>query len=148
MDVSQLEEFSGVSPFLQHIAILKEYEQYANQIPNDIASAVYYTGGGPLLYLLLFKEDEYFYVIYDVKKNRIESTKEDALLDLLKCTKDTPTANVGADEVERLAQKARKVWERQNDFKSYEDVERICACYLIPNSMKVEFSDMVKGELR
>ncbi len=133
-----------MSPFLRHIAVLREHEPYANQIPNDIASAMYYDGDKPLLYLLLTKEGEYFHIIYDVNKDSIEPIKEDALLDLIQCNAQTPVANVGADEVERIAQKCRKLWEQENDFEFYDDVERICACYLIPEKMKTGFREMIE----
>lgn len=147
VDISQLEEFSGVSPFLRHIAVLKEHEQYADQIPNDIASAMYYDGHKQLIYLLFLLKAEYFHVLYDVKKNSIEPIKEDELLDLIQCTPQTAVANIGADEVELWAQKGRRLWEQQIAPHSSEDVERICACYLIPRKMEKEFRNFMEGRI-
>ncbi|MEZ4849069.1 MAG: hypothetical protein R3B93_10735 [Bacteroidia bacterium] len=53
VDTTQLEEFTGVSPFIKHLTALKENEDYAETIPNDISSAINYSGTKELLYLLL-----------------------------------------------------------------------------------------------
>ena len=132
IDINKLEEFSGVSPYLRHTAILKEHETYAASIPNDISSARYYNGKSPLLYLLLHKEEEYYPILYNMQTNQIDPVKEDALLDLLQCLPSTLVASTSADEVEKVAQKARKLWEEREGIDSPNSVDRICACLLIP----------------
>ena len=147
VDIGQLEEFSGVSPFLRHITMLKQHEEYANQIPNDITSAFCYKGNKLLLYLLLTYEKEYHLILYDVKRKKLESIKEDALLDLIQCTTDTPIANIGADKIEHLTQRSRSMWIKQNENIQAEKVERICACLLIPKAMEVSFEEMINEEI-
>jgi superfamily II DNA or RNA helicase len=143
VDIGQLEEFSGVSPFLRHITVLKQHEQYATQIPNDITSAFYYAGEKLLMYLLLLQEQEYHLILYDVKNKKLELIKEDALLNLIQCTAETPVASIDPDKIERLAQKSRQLWEKENDGIAKEDTERICACLLVPEHMEIGFDDML-----
>ena len=143
VDISQLEEFSGVSPYLRHIAILKEQETYAANTPNDISSARYYNGKHPLLYLLLYKEEEYYPILYNIHSNHIDPIKEDALLDLLQCLPTTPVANTSADEVEQYAQISRKLWEQQEGIETPNAIERICACLLIPEKQREVFDKIL-----
>lgn len=143
VDIGQLEEFSGVSPFLKHITVLKQHEEYASQIPDDITSAFQYSGNKLLLYLLLRHEGEYQLILYDVKRKKLESIKEDALLNLIQCTVETPIANISPDKIERLAQKSRQLWIKQNEGDITGKIERVCACLLIPFSQELSFREMI-----
>ncbi|MEM1321607.1 MAG: helicase-related protein [Bacteroidota bacterium] len=148
VDIGQLEEFSGVSPFLRHITVLKQNEEYANQIPNDITSAYHYRGDKMLLYLLLAYEKEFHLILYDLKQKRLEPTKEDALLNLIQCTAETPIANVSPDMIERLAQKSRLLWIKQNKNIDLDKVERICSALLIPHQMETSFREMIEDSMK
>jgi superfamily II DNA or RNA helicase len=147
-EVSELEEYSGVSPFLRHITVLKEHEEYANQIPDDISSVMVYKGRRQLLYLLLRQGIEYHRVIYDLKSQTIESIKEDELLALIQCNKETPIANFPVDELEKQAQFVRKLWEAKylTEENRKEKVERICALLLIPKGKESKFEEIIKPE--
>ena len=142
-DQTQLEEFTGVSPFLRHLTILKENEDYAASIPDDIQSALTYKGKRELLYLLLKYKEDYFRLIYDIKEQKIDSIKEDALLDLIACKKETPPAAIRPDQIEICAQKARSLWEERQDFDVDEEVERICALYLVPGEREKGFEEAI-----
>lgn len=142
VDIKEIEEFTGVSPYLHHISTLKKYEDYIKTIPNDIVSVTYYKGKKQLLYLLLFYRDEYFYIIYHPEKDDLRDMKEDDLLDILKCSPDTELLAVDIDEIEKLAQRTRKKWEKQHPEILPNEVERICACLLVPKAQKTTFSSL------
>jgi len=148
-EVSQLEEYSGVSPFLKHITILKENEMYADEIPDDISSTMVYQGKRQLLYLLLRHGVEYHRVIYDLKNKTIESIKEDELLDLIRCDRERPIANIGIDELENEAQLVRKLWEAKyvTEENRKDKVERICALMLIPKGKEEKFEEFIRVDL-
>lgn len=135
-DPSQIEEFSGVSPFLRHITTLQEHEAYAKAIPNDITSAMVYLGQRELMYLLLEYSNEQITILYDPKKEKIESPKEDYLLNLIKCNPSTPVAEVDPSQIEKLAQKAKKSWMEKKEITNEQAVSRVCALYLIPQKAK------------
>jgi len=131
-DISKIEEFSGVSPFLLHLNELQRNENYAKEIPNDISSALEYSGNERLLYLLLFYKDEYFRIIYNIDKKIFEKIEEDELLNLIQCKKDTQPATIDPDEIEKQAQKTRQLWMKIKKINSPDAVQRICALYIVP----------------
>lgn len=142
-DATQIEEFSGVSPFLKHVAILQENQDYAAGIPNDISSAMVYDGSRPLLYLLLFYADEPVIVLYDPEKDAIETRKEDALLNLIQCRLETPVAEVDLDEIEGMAQRARTLWMNKHQINKEQEIQRICALYLAPKAGKIGLENLL-----
>ena len=62
-----------------------------------------YPGHKELLYLLLRRGEVYSYFLYDIASKTMEDIKEDALLDLIQCTKETLIAYANADEIEKHA---------------------------------------------
>jgi hypothetical protein len=140
----QIEEFSGVSPFLRHVAVLQENKGYAEALPNDISSAMTYSGNTPLVFLLLDVQGQTEIVLYDVQGNQLISKKEDAILDLIHCKKDTPVAAVDAGRVEKLAQKAKRFWMHQRQIGKDTEVSRICALYLVPKERETGLHKVVE----
>lgn len=133
-DATQIEEFSGESPFLRHITELKQHMGYAKQIPDDSTSARYYSGKQHLIYLLLRYQDEYDWTLYDVYHHHLIEKKEDALLNLLQCPKEMAPAPIDPALVEKYAQTAKKKWIETRAIGTSDVVERICALYLIPET--------------
>ena len=97
------------------------------------------------MYLLLRYQDEYFWALFNIDRQSLHNIKEDALLEMIQCTKETPIANVNPDEIERHAQDARLSWCKQNKVDDLETVERICALYLVPRSKPGDFSDILQA---
>lgn len=147
VEVSEIEEFTGVSRFLRHITERNRNREYADSIPDDISSAMVYHGNRHLLYLLLRYRKEYHWMFYDVRSKQIETIKEDALLDMLQCDEQTPIANVDPNQIEYLAQECKSRWCKSNLVEDPDEVERICALYLMPRTDKSEFATMMKDHL-
>ena len=146
-DITKIEEFTGVSGYLRHITELRQNQDYADAIPDDITSAMSYGEDRHLLYLLLRYNRAYFWMLFDIRREIIEEVKEDRLLNLIRCTRETPIANVNPDEIEMYAQKCRSLWlSDQTDINS-ELVERICALYLLPYRESGSVGDMLRSSL-
>lgn len=135
VDITEIEEFSGVSRFLTHITELNQNRDYAWQIPDDITSALNYDGREPLIYLLLRYQKEYAWTLYEINSQQLVDLKEDALLELLRCEISTVPAPIDPSIVEIEAQKAKNLWIHQMGISVPESVERICALYLMPMSL-------------
>ncbi len=135
-EISQIEEFTGSSSFLRHLAVYRQDIARAEALPNDIASAMTYTGKTPLLYLLLRHQNTVHWLLYEPRQDRLSESSVDEILNLIACTPDTPLALVNADEVEQLSQKARARWLSTLPHLTDEvQIERLCALYLVPNDV-------------
>ena len=140
----QIEEFSGVSPFLRHVAVLQENKAYAETLPDDISSAMVYSGDRPLIFLLLDCQGQAEIVLYDVQDNRLISKKEDEMLNLINCKKDTPVAEIDADRLEKLAQRAKRFWMGHRQIEQDTEVSRICALYLVPKEKETGLNKVLE----
>lgn len=134
IDLSEIEEFPGQSPFLRHLTVLKQNTSQSEDLPDDIVSAKVYSGKKRKLFLLLKHEDDFYPILYDIKTGTIETKTEDALLDLIRCEPNAPTAEtVDINVIDFEAQKCRLQWlEQQSTEIDRSKVERICAMYLLP----------------
>ncbi|MBK8433403.1 MAG: hypothetical protein IPL28_19900 [Chloroflexi bacterium] len=145
VEATEIEEFSGVSPFLTHISLLKKYREIAKQIPDDISSAKVYHGTIPYLFLLLKYKGVFEWALYDINQQALTIVMEDTLLEWLQCDPDTEVASVNADFLEEQAQICRHLWiEEQGLVASQADeVERIAALYLVPENQARTMSEML-----
>lgn len=148
VDLTEIEEFSGVSRFLIHITELSHNVEYAKKIPDDITSALAYTGSQHLLYLLMRYKSEYMWVLYDIERKKLIDLKEDGLLELIRCPLETLPAGVDPNDIEDHAQDAKLLWIRQLAVEYPEEVERICALYLLPNKPEYGFKHLLSNEQR
>lgn len=147
-DITEIEEFTGVSSYLEHITELKQNQAYANTIPDDISSAMTYDGDRHLLYLLLRHRHTYFWMLYDVRKRIISEVNEDRLLNLIQCTRDTPVAEgVDPNVIELHAQACRTMWLEQQTKVDPAHVERVCALYLLPASDSGDIGQLLQSRL-
>jgi superfamily II DNA or RNA helicase len=133
-DPMQIEEFTGVSPFLRHVTILQEHKAYAEDLPDDIVSTMRYPGTKPLIFLLLDNLGQTEVVLFDPSENVLIPIKEDEVLNLIKCEKETPVAGVDASSLEKLTQKAKLYWMKQRQISEDREISRICALYLVPKN--------------
>lgn len=123
------------SDIFQHTAVLLKYREKAKAIPDDITSAKSYDGNIPLIYMLLFYENKYRWVLYDIKHQELsEKIKDVELLNIIKADKDTPTAGVDPILIEKLADKCIRRWCKKNKFDE-DNVLRVCTMLLVPASM-------------
>jgi hypothetical protein len=146
-DPGQIEEFSGVSPFLRHVTVLQENKQYADSIPDDISSAMIYAGTNPLIFLLLDFQGQPEIVLFDVENNQLITKKEDEILKLIYCTRETPVAEIDVAKLERLAQRAKKYWMQQRSIQEEQEVSRICALYLVPEKKEVGLENLLGNKI-
>jgi len=70
--------------------------------------------------------------------------QEDALLDMLQCTPEAVAAGIDPNEIERLAQKAKRLRCEQEGMTLPDSVERICAMYLQPETRGGELSGILE----
>ena len=132
IDLTEIEEFSGVSRFLIHIAELSQNAELARTIPDDITSALAYKGSRHCVYLLLRHNGEFVWTVYDIGHKQLLDLKEDDLLEMIHCASDTIPAGIDPNLIEQRAQEAKSLWATQNQIDQPEFIERICALYLLP----------------
>jgi hypothetical protein len=82
-------------------------------------------------------------MLYDIHRGIIENVKEDRLLNLIRCRMGTEVGPVDADEVERQAQVCRDLWLKDHQDYPSDQVERICALYLLPYQDDNGINDML-----
>ena len=143
-DITEIEEFTGVSGYLRHITELKQNQVHAAEIPDDIASAMTYEGERHLLYLLLRHKRTYFWTLFDIKRQTLEEIKEDRLLNLIQCPKEKDIAPIDASVIEQHAQTCRTEWLATRIDVDPALVERICALYLLPYKDEGDFGKMLQ----
>lgn len=147
IDIAQVEEFRGASPFLAHIAELKQYQTHAQAIPDDSMSARQYEASDHLIYLLLRYQGAFHWTLYNIHTEQLLEQKEDALLKLLACPERTDPPLIPPAMVEQYAQIAKKHWMPQQDIDAADSVQRICALYLIPKTADVDVAALVREAL-
>ena len=135
IDVRVVEEDIASSDIFQHTAILVKYRDFAKAIADDIASAKVYDGQVPIFYILLFYQNKYYWVLYDVKHRTLLDRKKDVeLLSLIRAEESTPTAVVDPLIIEKLADRCIHRWCQANGAEE-NDILRICSLLLVPSSM-------------
>ena len=147
-DITQIEEFTGVSRFLKHITELNDNAAYAAAIPDDISSAMVHTGPSALLYLLLKYNRAYHWMLYDITRGDLRrNVQEDALLDLIQCSSETPIAAIDPNQIEELAQHCKQLWCQQAHPPQPENIERICTLYLQPQTEATDLRDVLSNTI-
>ena len=133
----QIEEVEKleVSTIFEHVAVLEPHKHAAQEIPQDIISAMKYDGKRSLMYVLLWYNGKHYWPLYDMKRQRLMPSSMDVsvILDHIACKEDTPTAMVEPDIVERWSDVCIRAWcRRQNIVPDH--VIRVCAMYLKPQA--------------
>lgn len=148
IDLSEIEEFPGQSPFLRHLTVLKQNMIQAEGLPDDIVSAKVYQGKKRRLFLLLKHEDNFYPILYDINSETIETITEDNLLDLIRCDPETHTAEkASVDFIDFQAQKCRNLWlENQSTQVDGSKLERICAMYLLPVDEAISLGESLQQQ--
>lgn len=143
-DITEIEEFTGVSGYLRHITELKQNQVYAATIPDDISSAMTYAEERHLLYLLLRYKRTYYWTLYDIQRGVLSDIKEDSLLNLIQCPQDKEIAPIDAGIIEHHAQACRTKWLEAQTNVDPVLVERVCALYLLPYKDRGDFGTMLQ----
>ncbi|MCG3212577.1 MAG: hypothetical protein FOGNACKC_06247 [Anaerolineae bacterium] len=122
-----------VSPLFRHTAHLENYRDDINDLPDDLQSAMVYSGDTPKIYTLLRYKGEYNWALYDLKQRKLLPSLTDLqLLNLVECQEVTPLARVPAKWIERGGNRCMKAWCKARNIDP-EQVERICTLYLTPD---------------
>lgn len=143
LDATEVEDYSGGSPFLKHITALIQNQERADNLADDINSAKLYDGEHEIVYLLIRHQDEFEWLVFNVSLNQLEEWSNDKLLEAIACNEDESVAVVDKETLETVAQSMRNDWCKRNNVPSGK-VERICAMYLKPRNKEDSLNDLVK----
>jgi hypothetical protein len=86
---------------------------------------------------------EYRWAIYDIESPKIVDIKEDALLDLIQCSRSSVPAGIDPGVIEQYAQEAKLLWVHAQGIEFPEAVERVCALYLQPTAANQHFEGRI-----
>jgi hypothetical protein len=143
LDATEVEDYSGGSPFLKHITALIQNQELADGLRDDINSAKLYDGEHEIVYLLIRHQDEFEWLVFNVSLDQFEEWSNDRLLEAIACNADESVAVIDKELLETVAQSMRNDWCKRNNVHSSE-VERICAMYLKPRNREDNLNDLVK----
>jgi len=141
LEAREIEDYSGGSPFLEHITALIQNQELADSLEDDINSAKLYDGQHEIAYLLIRYKNEYEWLIFNVSLQRFEQWSNDRLLSAIACGPDEDVATVDRAKFEEITQSMRIEWCNQRGVDS-EDVERICAMFLKPRHLQDEIENL------
>lgn len=142
-DLAQLGEYEATSKFLQHLAVLHDHQELVASIPDDISSALGYSGIHRMLFLLLRIDGEPRWVVYDLDSHEFVEYAEDRMYGLIECRLTAPIADVPPDEIEEAVQECRRRWMQREGLADTASVERICALYLLPARLGAGFEQVI-----
>ncbi len=143
LEATEVEDYSGGSPFLKHITALIQNQDLADALRDDINSAKLYDGEHEIIYLLIRHQGEFEWLVFNVSLNQLEEWSNDNLLEAIACNEDESVAVVDKEILETVAQSMRNDWCQRNNVHSSE-VERICAMYLKPRMVEDNLNDLVR----
>lgn len=134
----------GSSKIFEHTAVLEHNKSYAQNLPEDIISARSYEGENPIIFVLLTRKGKYLWILYDCKEKKLIQKRQDIeLLELIQCSRYFETAPVNPNVVEKLTQKAVRLWCKENGY-SPKEILRVCGLYLIPDSQNPSFDEWLE----
>ena len=128
-DLAEIE----ISSHFEHSAKLQEHRADAEKITSDIISAKTYAKTHPEVYVLLKHHNKYHTVVYSLETKQVREPDETAILKLIECAPNTPTAIVEYDVIEELTHKCIEAWCARKKIDPQEIV-RECSLYLKPES--------------
>lgn len=142
-----LQEVEGLetSPYYTHTANLQIYREYAETLHSDLVSAKTYSGGYPILYVLIKTGKDYKGIIYKPHTKEITTPDPVYILNLIACEENTPIAIIDPVEIEKLSDDCIKSWCQKNEINT-EDVLRECVLYLKPESQDDVFQEILAGQ--
>ena len=143
LDATEVEDYSGGSPFLKHITAMIQNQQLVDNLRDDISSAKQYEGEHEIVYLLIRHQDEFEWLVFNVSLNQSEEWSNDKLFEAIACDADESVAVVDKETLETVAQSMRNDWCKRNSVRPNE-VERICAMYLKPRNNEDSLNDLVR----
>lgn len=129
------------SPIIsRHMAVLEHNREDANEISDDIVSAVVRDVDHPMLFLLLQIDSQHHLVLYNIESHSIYSWKQTEILDLISCQPNTAKALVERHEIEIIANRCIKYWCHIKGFEP-DTIMRLCTLYIKPTSMDDSIKD-------
>jgi hypothetical protein len=136
------EENRWVSSYYLHTHKLHPHRDYAENLGSDLTSALTYGGKHPKLYLLVTYQQQYHFLLYDARTNRVSLPTPEVLLDLIATSPETEPALVEEDEIEALSDACLRIWCEQQEI-DVEEVARECTLYLQPERTSRQVADLL-----
>lgn len=133
----------GAESTINHTAVLEQYRERAESLPDCLLSARHYPYSYPRMFVLIEYMKKYVPIIFDLKSNKIENLQEFLILDLIACTEGTLRAVVSPATVEHLANEAVHVWCAAESI-PLDDVRKCCALYLVPENEPIDVKSLFK----
>lgn len=134
---------ADTSPILtRHVSRYERYKKDARNIPNDIVSAMTYSGSTPLIYVLLRHNDQVFWVVFDLVQKRLLRYSEYQLLNLIETEPDEQPAFVDRALVEAASDECIQIWHQRHADIPLDEIVRECALFLKPSERDL-VSDML-----
>ncbi len=142
--LGELIESMETSSAIKHQAILEDpqYKERAQNLRENIFSAMEYQGRDPLIYVLFGHKDKYRAIVFNMDSKKYENLEDTQLLDLIACLPTTPTAPMKASFVEQLANRVTRKWCKDQNA-NMEEVRKICSLYLPPKGTMEVLLDLL-----
>lgn len=121
----------GAESMLSHVAVLEQYRNRAEELPEYLLSARSYSKPQPRIFVLLKHEGKYYPILFNLSNKKLEKQDEIAILDLIACIESEPCAAIQAAEIEKIANQAARAWCDLENI-SVDQVSKICSLYLVP----------------
>ena len=141
MDLKALANLE-ISPYYKHTAKLQLNRDYAETLADDLISSKLSSDKEPLLYMLLFHQNQYYGIFYNPNTKKLTEPEIVTVLNKIACDENTPIAHTNYDEIEVLSNGCIELWCKNNQV-SPDDVERICTLYLKPESEEDNFTELL-----
>jgi hypothetical protein len=98
------------------------------------------------VFVLLWYQEAYRPVIFDLLQKQVEELPDLAVLDRLRCEFNEPRAVINPEQIERAANAAMRAWCEKNNIAT-DQVRKTCALYLQPERSPVTL-DALLDKLR
>lgn len=134
------------SPIFEHFANLEKNNnaEHLKTLPDDLRSAMVYSGRDRLVFVLLRVGDKVHWPVYNLTEKKLKRPYRDIeLLKEIACTPDTQPAAHKPQLIEKYADTCIKAWCAKQDVEP-SDVERICTLYLKPSTHDDELDRLLK----
>jgi superfamily II DNA or RNA helicase len=136
----------GAEAMMAHTAVLEQYRTQAEALPEFMLSARRSSGNQHEVFVLLWYQEAYRPVIFDLLQKQVEELPDLAVLDRLRCEFNEPRAVINPEQIERAANAAMRAWCEKNNIAT-DQVRKTCALYLQPERSPVTL-DALLDKLR
>jgi superfamily II DNA or RNA helicase len=141
--LGDLADSMETSPAIKHQAVLEDpqFKERAQNLRDNIFSAMEYVGKEELIYVLIRYQGKYETIVYSLTSRCFEEYADTRLLDLICCSPSTSVAAIKASDVESLANRVTRKWCRTKGIQC-EEIFKICSEYLFPAGKSPAMEDL------